>query len=101
MRIFYFTLFFYCAPCANKAQREILDLHNSYREKHGAKALEYNDTLAQQSQEWALHLRDNNNCQLQHGGQFGSGQNLAGGYLTWTAAIEAFYEESVPYQEYW
>lgn len=68
----------------------VLTLHNVDRALHGAKPLTWNTTLASFAQNWLKA------CIAKHsGGPYG--ENLAWGYETVTAAIQAWYDE---YKQY-
>jgi uncharacterized protein YkwD len=68
----------------------VLEVHNNYRLKHHAPKLTYNNALETAAQ------RVVNTCKMAHsGGPYG--ENLAFGYKTPTAAIDAWYKEASNY----
>ncbi|KAL1936315.1 hypothetical protein VTP01DRAFT_449 [Rhizomucor pusillus] len=69
---------------------EVLKLHNEFRAKHSAPALEWSTKLAEYAQKWS------DRCVFEHS-QGPYGENLAMGYGSWTDAITAWYDE---YKEY-
>jgi len=62
---------------ANIDKQRILESINSYRSKHSAPSVQWNDDLQNEAQNWSQHLA--NNGQFYHGGNNGHGQNL---YMT-------------------
>lgn len=74
--------------------RECLEAHNSKRELHQAKPLAWDDSLAKDAEEWALHLANENI--FQHALFTGSGENiysakkLEGKVATCADAVEAW-----------
>ncbi|CAI5537655.1 unnamed protein product, partial [Closterium sp. Naga37s-1] len=64
------------APLANS---DYLDQHNAARAAVGAVPLVWDDALASRARAWVQTLSSSaHNCQLQHGGASGEGQNLSG-----------------------
>ena len=73
---------------------EILNAHNYYRSLVGCPPLTWSSTRATAAQTWANYLRDHN--LFEHscpGGGCGYGENIAGGYGSWTAAINGWASE--------
>lgn len=66
--------------------KTILDTHNKYRAKHHAPALVWDETLAAYAQKWS------DRCVFEHShGKYG--ENLAEGHPSWTAVVDAWYNE--------
>lgn len=55
---------------------EIVAAHNTWRTQVGVGALTYSATLAASAQAWANQLKTANNCNMQHSGTSGVGENL-------------------------
>ncbi|KAK3844491.1 MAG: PR-1 protein [Linnemannia gamsii] len=71
-------------------QKSILDTHNKYRARHGAKPLKWNAKAAQFGDNWIQQ------CQFKHsGGKYG--ENLAAGYKNFKTGIDAWYNEVSKY----
>ena len=71
-------------------QDEVLSSHNQYRSLHSASALTWDDTLASYAQQHA------SSCVFQHtGGPYG--ENLAAGYSSGSASVDAWYAEGAQY----
>ncbi|CAI6001977.1 unnamed protein product [Closterium sp. NIES-64] len=61
------------------ANSDYLDQHNAARAAVGAAPLVWDDALASRARAWVQALASSaHNCQLQHGGASGEGQNLSG-----------------------
>jgi uncharacterized protein YkwD len=65
----------------------VLDAHNKHRAHHGVPALVWDANLAASAAAWA------DGCPAGHSGQTGVGENMAWGQSTWTAAVDAWYDE--------
>ncbi|KAG0237577.1 hypothetical protein BGW41_008377 [Actinomortierella wolfii] len=79
------------AKALTKEQQTILDVHNSYRARHGAPPLTWNDKAAA----WGNnHIQA---CRFQHSSGSGFGENLAAGYQSFSKAIKAWYDEEKKY----
>jgi len=81
--------------CASNAmtisdQHEALTVHNQLRKQHAAPALQWDASLARFAARYASH------CQFKHS-HGGYGENLAAGYPSVTAAIQAWYAEKKSY----
>lgn len=61
---------------------EIVAAHNKWRSLVGVAGLTYSTTLAASAQAWVDQLKAKNNCNMQHSGTAGVGENLYWG--TWT-----------------
>ncbi|KAF9906130.1 hypothetical protein EC991_000926 [Linnemannia zychae] len=71
-------------------QKIILDTHNKYRARHGAKPLTWNPQAALHGNNWIQK------CQFKHsGGKYG--ENLAAGYKDFKTGIDAWYKEVSQY----
>lgn len=71
-------------------QRDTLALHNQLRSKHGAPAMQWDDKLASFAAKHAAR------CQFKHSsGSYG--ENIAAGFPTSRAAIQAWYDEVTDY----
>ncbi|KAG9066657.1 hypothetical protein KI688_012565 [Linnemannia hyalina] len=71
-------------------QKSILDTHNKYRARHGAKPLKWNTKAAAFGDNWIQA------CQFKHsGGKYG--ENLAAGYKNFKTGIDAWYNEVSKY----
>ena len=64
-----------------------LDQHNSYRARHGVGALVWDNDLAAGAGKWVAK------CPQGHSGEEGVGENMAWGYKSLTAAVDAWYSE--------
>lgn len=78
-----------CAASAGAFQA-VLDLHNTLRARHQAPPLEWDATVASVAQAYANRCRFAHNSNLR---QLGYGENLALGYSSYTAAVQAWYDE--------
>ncbi|CAI5935800.1 unnamed protein product [Closterium sp. NIES-65] len=70
-----------CLQCSSAAlaNSDYLDQHNAARAAVGAAPLVWDDALASRARAWVQALASSaHNCQLQHGGASGEGQNLSG-----------------------
>ena len=67
------------AHAANEAYDGMVAAHNSARRHYGVPALSWSNELAGTAQSWANHLKSSRNCQMQHSGGKGYGENLAWG----------------------
>jgi len=86
----------------NKVQRQALDCHNSYREKHGVKKLKLSKKLCQHAQEWADKLAKQDKIQHRSDKQYG--ENL---FSSWSSdkkskvsvkeAVDSWYQEVKKY----
>lgn len=83
-------LFACCLSATMSAQAHDFDAdimlaaHNRWRQTVGAPPLTYSTELAAASQEWANHLRQTNQCQMQHSKPAGKyGENLF-----WASALQ-------------
>ncbi|KAF9971575.1 hypothetical protein BGZ73_005452 [Actinomortierella ambigua] len=74
----------------DEEQQAILDAHNLYRARHGAKPLVWDSKAAAHGSNWIQQ------CQFRHS-QSNFGENLAYGYRDFTAAIKAWYDEEPKY----
>ncbi|KAI8084975.1 CAP domain-containing protein [Halteromyces radiatus] len=75
---------------SKKDINSIVNTHNKFRKIHSAPALKWDKKLAQYAQNWS------NKCVFQHsGGPYG--ENLAMGYGSLNAAIQAWYDEGKSY----
>ena len=77
-------------------QKVSLDLHNSFRAKHGVAALSWSDKLASTAQAWA------DRCVFEHGGgeAVGAGESLAawsGGSGDVEQGVQMWYDEAAAY----
>lgn len=63
---------------------EMVAAHNRWRKTVNAPPLSYSTELAASSQEWANHLKNNNQCQMQHS----KPDNKYGENLFWASAVE-------------
>ncbi len=64
--------------------REMVAAHNRWRKTVGAPPIRYSTELAAKAQEWADHLKEANQCRMQHSKPDGKyGENLF-----WASAIE-------------
>lgn len=68
----------------------MLDIHNKLRSKHSLPALQWDDTIAQYAEDYASKFDCSMNL-VHSGGKYG--ENLAVGYSSGPAAVEAWYEE--------
>jgi hypothetical protein len=64
-----------------------LEQHNSYRARHGVSALVWDMDLAAGAGKWA------GKCPDGHSGEVGVGENMAWGYGSLAAAVDAWYSE--------
>ncbi len=71
------------AQALDFAADEMLAAHNRWRESVGAPALTYSNTLAASAQEWANHLKQNNQCQMRHS----KPDSQYGENLYWASAV--------------
>jgi pathogenesis-related protein 1 len=89
---------------------EMLDAHNRWRKTVGVPSLTYSDTLAASAQQWANHLMQSNQCQMEHSTDVNYGENLFwGGAIQWSngklelqkvnpnKVVDAWGEERVDY----
>ncbi len=74
----------------NKHQGQALARHNKFRVRHHAPNLVWDNTLADYAERHAQH------CQFKHSSS-PYGENLAAGYMSMTAAINAWYAEHIAY----
>ncbi|KAG0640411.1 CAP domain-containing protein [Tuber brumale] len=78
------------APASGSFENEVLAAHNDKRALHGVPALTYDSTLANFATDVC------SSCQFKHsGGPYG--ENLAAGYPSPAAAIQAWYDEENQY----
>ncbi|KAE8445548.1 hypothetical protein EG329_013312 [Mollisiaceae sp. DMI_Dod_QoI] len=78
----------------NEFQSQVISNHNWYRAEHSAAPLTWSDSLAGTSQAWV------SKCLFQHSrgpGDSGPGENIAAGYTTLVASIDAWGLERVNY----
>jgi len=75
---------------------ESLSIHNYFRSLHGVPDLRWDTEIEKTAQEWA------DGCRIPqiHSGTPGVGENLARGFPTITAAIEAMYYNEEPKHDY-
>ena len=80
-----------CATTSFDAfKKEVLSAHNQYRATHHASKLEWDDTLSNYAQRYASQ------CRFEHShGPYG--ENLATGYPSLQAAMQAWYNEKKLY----
>ncbi|GJN89763.1 hypothetical protein Rhopal_002752-T1 [Rhodotorula paludigena] len=78
---------------ADPVEASALAIHNQLRARHDAPALTWSTELASAAQTWA------NACVFEHGGGagLGAGENLAAGYGSVDAAVQAWYDEVADY----
>mmetsp|Transcript_8027 Transcript_8027/g.20596 ORF Transcript_8027/g.20596 Transcript_8027/m.20596 type:complete len:283 (+) Transcript_8027:204-1052(+) len=76
-------------PALSSLANEALVAHNNYRALHGVPDLVWDTAVEQSAQAWADGCR----IPLEHSSGTGFGENLAWGYGSMTAAIDAWYSE--------
>jgi len=74
-------------------EEQVLNTHNQARAEHGANPLAWDNDLASSALAWAQR------CKFQHGGEGDAGQNIAAGYDSVAAIVNAFMAEEKDYQE--
>lgn len=79
---------------AQSIQQEALAVHNQFRSLHHAPPLEWDAKLAAYAQHHA------GRCQFKHSSS-PYGENLAAGYTTVTAGVNAWYREKSQYSYIW
>lgn len=93
---FVFIIAAFSFPIANSAsiEQEALTAHNQYRAMHHAPKLIWDVTLENYAKRYAAK------CQFKHSSS-PYGENLAAGYPTVNAAVNAWYRENEKYSYYW
>ena len=61
--------------------------HNSVRSKHNLNPLTWSDSLASYAGEWANHLANQKNCNMEHRSNSGKFKQLHGENLYWAGAV--------------
>jgi hypothetical protein len=85
-----FILFSGSSHALTPVQQEALTTHNKLRSKHSAPAMRWDNTLARYAEQYAAR------CHFRHS-HGGYGENLAAGFPSAKAAIQAWYDEHESY----
>ncbi|MDD5387351.1 MAG: CAP domain-containing protein [Sulfuricurvum sp.] len=80
--LFYFPTTLFAEKLTVQQQQQIVDVHNGYRKQVHVNGLEWSDELSSVAQQWVLHLRNENQCNIVHSHISGLGENLF-----WASAV--------------
>lgn len=78
------------ASISNADAASVVSTHNKHRARHGAPPLVWDKTVAASAQAWA------DRCKFEHSSS-GYGENLAWGFSSWQAVVDAWYDEQKLY----
>ena len=81
----------YLLPVNSEVKAKIVALHNKYRGEVGVPPVKWSDVVQKSSEDWALHLAENEGLRLVHSvSRGGYGENLSGGPGVWGTDKDAY-----------
>jgi pathogenesis-related protein 1 len=81
----------YLLPIDGELKAKVVALHNKYRAEVGVPPVKWSGTVQKSSEEWALHLAENEGLRMVHAKSKGPyGENLSGGPGVWSTGKDAY-----------